>query len=482
MSRTKTAMIIMRDFPPVATSGVHRVVGLCRYLVERGWRVTVITAVPSKEAKLDEQLLSRVPKGARVVRAAQPNLSMIVSSLLKPRQWIKRRRATDSGKTEVDRSSAGNSQSRTYRPRRRLKRIVDWLSWWLLVPDGCTGWLLPAVRAGLREARRERPDVIFSSAPAFSAHIVGMVLSRLLRVPFVADFRDPWYGSAFRNNPYAAHRYANRVLERTVVRAARKITCAWDGIRRHLAMNHPAKAQDITTILNGFDPEAIDGAPAVRLDTQKRVFLHTGNFYGPRSPVPLLEAVQQYRDSEHKSNGVLFVLAGYPFFGKTPLESMVRDYGVQDMVQVLPQLPHHEAIGLMKGADAALLFGQSGKESLASVPGKAYEYIATEKPVLAIGAGTEACEVMKRGGCRTWTASADEPAQILAAVQEMVQFVDRKQNGDSPDPKARSQFTRQAMAARIESVLSEVVFNRTTRGNPSVSRRDAETLHEPPEV
>ena len=484
MSRTKSVMILVRDFPPVGTSGVYRVAGLCRYLVERGWRVTVITAEPSKNAKLDEQLLASVPKGARIVRTAEPNLSVVASNLFKPHRWFKRPCATDTKATrlekkDVDRSPTGTTQTRSNRPRRRLQRMIDWFSWWLLVPDGCIGWLYPAVRAGLKEGRRARPDVVISSAPVWTAHLVGMVLSRLLRVPFVADFRDPWYGSGFRKNPYRAHRYANRTLERMVVRRAQRITCAWDGIRRHLALNHPGKARDMVTILNGFDPEAIDQAPAVRLDTERRVFLHTGNFYGPRIPIPLMEAARQFGSSERRSHQVLFVLAGYPFYGKTPLEEIVREYGVQDLVRVLPQLPHHEALGLMKGADAALLFGQSGEESLASVPGKAYEYIAACKPVLAVGAGTEVCEVIEKGGCPIWTASADEPDQIVAAVQEMVQFIDSEQNVCASDPEARSQFTRQAMAARIESVLSDVIVNETNCATPPVSAREAETLNEP---
>ena len=94
MSSTKTAMIIMRVFPPGAVSGVHRVVGLCHCLVERGWRVTVIAAVPSKDAKFDEQLLEAVPPEARVVRAAEPDLSMIMARLLKPHKLFKRRKTS----------------------------------------------------------------------------------------------------------------------------------------------------------------------------------------------------------------------------------------------------------------------------------------------------------------------------------------------------------------------------------------------------
>ena len=456
MSKTPSAMIVTNHFPPVAAAGTHRVVGLCRYLAERGWHVTVITAAPSKESSLDEELLDSIPEAVRVVRTAAPDLPLIMAKIFKRR---KARSRTDkqTGSTTVQ----GTPPAGPSRIKRTVKRLVDWLSWWLHVPDGRTGWFIPAFWGGLREGMRRRPDVIFSSAPVWTGHIVATTLSHVLRVPSVADFRDPWCGSAFRNIPYRWHQYANRVLEKSVVGRARKITCAWNGIRRHLVESYPNRAADITTILNGFDPEFIDQVSPASLDATARVFLHTGSFYGPRSPVPLLEAVKLLRVNGRQScQNAKFAFVGLPTYNGRPLADIASEYGVDTDVHVLPRVPHREAIGLLKGANVALLFGQSGKESLASIPAKAYDYIGVGIPVLAIGAGEEVCNVMREGGCQVWKVPADDTAQIASTIREIVDTLDRGQFDQAESRKARGKFSRREMASRIESVLLETLVQR----------------------
>lgn len=120
-------------------------------------------------------------------------------------------------------------------------------------------------------------------------------------------------------------------------------------------------------------------------------------------------------------------------------------------------VPHTEMISLLKGADAALLFGQSGSGSLASVPGKAYDYIGVGKPVLAIGAGDEVCELLNKGGCSVWSTSADDPAQIAAAIKDMAKYLNGADPREAVFNSARSQFTRNRMALRLEGVLLQAI-------------------------
>jgi glycosyltransferase involved in cell wall biosynthesis len=283
--------------------------------------------------------------------------------------------------------------------------------------------------------------------------VAAALLARALRVPLVTDFRDPWCGSSFRRVPYAAHRRIDSLLERFVVKTSRKITCAWDGIRRQLVERYPQKAADISTVLNGFDRDFIEAASPVRLDSQRRVFLHTGSFYGPRSPLPLLLAAQQLQSQPTIAAGAAFALIGPESYRGRRLEELVRDYGVQDMFRIMPQVPHREAVSLLKGADVAMLFGQSGNESLASIPAKAFDYIGAGKPVLAIGAGEEVCRVMREGGCRVWEASAEKPAEIASTLIDIMGFLAHNGHALHHNANPSNQFTRSRMAADLADVL-----------------------------
>ncbi|MDY0170856.1 MAG: glycosyltransferase [Thermoguttaceae bacterium] len=454
MKWQRSALIITRSFPPDASVGVHRVLGLCRHLAESGrWRVTVITAAPPEGAAVDEGLLAAVPEKVRVVRTAAPDLPRLAARVVKGRKRAKP--SNDRGRPDAEpsetRAGAGPVLAL---PRRALRYAVDWTSWWLHVPDGKTGWLLPAVWAGWREARRERPDVIFTTAPVWTAHVAGAILSTMLRVRLVADFRDPWVGSAFRNVPYAPHRWLSAWLERRVVARAAHVTCAWDGIRRHLATRYPRYADKVTTILNGYDPDALEAAPARRPDLPGRVFVHAGGFYGPRSPLPLLEALRRLQAGGNGLAGkAAFLLAGPGEYKGRALADLAAEYGAANLVHGHPRVPHREALGLIKGADAAMLFGQSGSEALATIPAKAYEYIGLRKPVLAIGAGREVCNVMRRGGCPVWSAPADDPAALAAAIDHVLRYLAGAEPPPEPVPEKPEDLTRKRMAEEIEKVL-----------------------------
>lgn len=455
MSSAKSALVITNIFPPLPAVGVHRTVALCRRLVARGWRVAVVTARADKGASVDASLLERVPQQVRVLRTAAPNLLQFLSRLIKRRP----RSVEPAGPGDSDKPP---SASRVRRGR--LWQIVDWLSWWLLVPDNLIDWLVPAVWTGVREARRLRPDVIYSTAPAWTSHLVGGTLSLLLGVPWVADFRDPWCGNHWRHIPYAVHARLDEWLERLVMRRADRIICAWDGIRRHLAARYPQRAQDVQTILNGFDPEEIAPVPQVTIDRDKCVLLHAGTFYGPRSPVPLFEGLRraQAQDPESLSR-LLVVLLGLGTYDGRRLEDMVREYGIAGLVQTRPSVPRQEALTMLKGANVALVFGQSGSEALASVPAKVYECVATGKPVLAVGAGPEACGVLRQGGCRLWSVGENDPAGMAAVLAEIVADYDRGMLGDRLDDAQGLIFSRERMTEKIESVLESVVRLRTGR-------------------
>jgi glycosyltransferase involved in cell wall biosynthesis len=445
MNPNGSVMIVANIFPPVAEVGVYRTVALSRQLANAGWSVAVLTAAPRDDAFVDEAILSKVPASVRVIRAASPNLPLIAARIVKGKG-----RSSGGAAPVSEEPSAGGV------PRKRglAKTTVDWMSWWMHVPDTLTGWLIPAVRAGLREARRERPRVIYSTAPAWTSHLVGLMLSRLLRLPFVADFQDPWCGSFWRKIPYRSQRWIDEQLERMVVRRAFRITCCWDGIRRCLDTRYPKRSADICTILNGYWPDETEEVEPVRLDDRRCVLLHAGAFYGPRSPKPLLCALQQLRaESPVDAESLLIALVGRTEYAGRPIEEMVREHGVEDLVRIIPPVARREALALTKGASVALLFGQSGYEELASVPAKTFDYVGIGLPVLAIGGGDEVCGIIRDGGCRLWRVHEDDSQGILTALREISEAHRRQSLAPSRDDR-RLAFAWPAAAAKLADVLS----------------------------
>jgi len=444
----KSVWLVTHSFPPNAEVGGLRTLGLCRCLSNHEWRVNVLCAEP-KTARCDTSLLQKIPYGVNVIRTNWIDLPVSAARAI---NCLRSKQTQSESLTGVLVSSGQMRKSR----QSTLKLVIDWLSWWLHVPDGRSGWFIPALFTGMRRIFREPPQMIFSSAPSWTGHLVGYVLSLATGASLVLDFRDPWCGSAFRSIPYRAHRMATEFLERIVVQRAIHVTCAWDGIRRHLLQRYPELEERITTVLNGFDPSDLALLDRKNLSDGHCVFLHVGSFYGPRSPIPLLAALRLMANSgKSEIADTRFLFLGHPKYNEQPLQDIVDEFGLREQVLVLPTVPQREALAYLKGSHVAMLFGQSGCDELASIPAKTFEYIGLEKPVLAVGCGDEVCGILEAGGCPVWRVNSIQPEEIAQRIAEIV-LAFRQKRLQSAGIGA-DQYTRQKMAERIEKILMSVV-------------------------
>ncbi len=406
--------MVCDSFVPYNTPGTLRNVYLCRELARQGFEVVVIAPESDEGSAVDEELAQLVPQRVKVLRAPVHRPVHAVARLLGRDQ---RRRELTAG-TDADRHEVQSQKQPGQGSRSASVPLVppfprppgegengdgrglwDWLSWWLHTPDGKVGWLLPAVGRGLREARRRRPDVIFSSAPMFTSHLAAMWLRRLTGARWLADFRDPWTDNAWRAIPYAAHRRCDAMLERRVVAAADAISATSDSVREQLAAAFPDAAAKMATVLNGFAPAEIDAIEPRQFPRGQCVLVHTGTFYGPRSPRPLFEglAMLAARRAELAARLRVVLIGGLDYEGQN-LAEMADKYGAGAVVEVLPALPRREAISYAKGADAAIVFGQRGPQSVELLPAKTYEYVGAGRGVLGVATG---------GELRAWSAKAD---------------------------------------------------------------------------
>ena len=315
---TRNLLLLTYHFPPSSASGTFRMLGFARHLRRFGWRVQVIAPPEMPWDPVDPALSAQVPAETRVYRGALSE---------------NRRRACC-----------------VWRQARR---------------SGCRS---PGERR--RDVlRSDRPDLVLTSGPPHIIHLLGLWLKKTQRLPWVADFRDPWISGAARVTTVDA---LAAVLGKTGIQA-RGSSGGQCPERPAVVLRHlPAQAAKVIMLTNGFDPPAQRAPPPPFTGTIR--MLHAGEIYAGRDPLPLLDAIAELKDTP-PSPGLamrLEVMGAVHLAGTRDLATEAARRGLASVVQVRGQLPYQEALQEMAQSDLLVLLDGPGRKI--GVPAKLYEY------------------------------------------------------------------------------------------------------------
>jgi glycosyltransferase involved in cell wall biosynthesis len=409
VSRRRRALVVAYDFPPHAAIGTMRTLRLVQRLVEDDWEVRVLTSDPRtfrSGTPADNSLLARVPSSVTVLRAP------VVRGLDALKGLV--RRASQPGSTALPRTGASSVGERR---RGFSSRVSDFLDAALAIPDHESGWIVPAVAKGFRTGRSWRPDVLYSSAPPWTGQIVAHALADLLGCPWVADFRDPWARAPWREARREFVRRANGVLEQRVIRRADAVLFVTRGNLDEFSTHYGLPASGRFHIVpNGCDPSefsAISASPR----TDRFVLLHAGTLYGARNPLPLIHAIARAVDRGAIVRTAFCLRLVGPINLSVDLAAESRRLGLEGVVEIVPRVTRAESLREMVSASALLLV-QPG--TTVSVPGKAYEYLAAARPVLALAAEGETAELVRASGLGVSVRPEAGVEAIEAALLELM--------------------------------------------------------------
>jgi len=316
-------------------------------------------------------------------------------------------------------------------------------------------WLWPAARF-LRRQDLRRFDVILSCSQPHANHLLGMDLQRRTGLPWVAYFSDPW-----SDNPYAmfasenAARH-NRKLEDRVLASADRVLFTSDEMRKLVLARHPVLEERKTGVLpHAFVPEWYGPETQLAGNGKHVRMLHTGHFYGPRTPAPLFEALARLRARKDLAHEL--VLTSY---GTMPDEHIerARKLGLEQTLRLEATVPYLESLALMRAHDILLLVDAKLSHWSESVflPSKLVDYLGAGKPVVAITPreGASARVVRETGGT---VCDIEDPAGIdraLAAIVTAPAAVER------PCATAVQEYALSHVAGRFVGMLDDLIRER----------------------
>ncbi len=430
-------LFITHDFPPDAM-GVRRIVKFCKYLPDFKWEPLVLTVKTKQRYQLHDKSLDELrQRGVKIFRSGSADpyrVSHVLKKIL-PGGGTK--------KNSVPTQSTG-----------LVKKIATRARRWLFIPDDRNLWIPFAVIKGLGIIKRERPDVIVTSSYPSSTHLVGLILHKLKKIPWVTDFRDGWLqNTVFYDPPTPLHHSIQSWLEKTVADNAALIVSVSEPITQYF-YNITCLREKCITITNGFDEDDFDNVEPVSLQAGNTcVFLYTGTLFEPRTPRYLFDALKLLFDEKpHLRGKIRFVL--FSVLSQKDLD-YIKTAGLSDVVRIEPFTSYKKCVGYQKGADVLVLIIGPEEDTNIMMTQKVFEYLASERPILALTASGPCAALIKSLDAGRLVAP-DDVAGIKDAIAELfADWCKGKLHGVSR--MNIQQFSRRDIAERLAFALYKLL-------------------------
>ena len=368
----KRVLVITYYWPPSGGSGVQRWVKFAKYLPAEGWQPVIYTPENPEYTAIDHTLESEIPHSVEIVRRP----------ILEP-YGIYRKLMGKGASTDMKTLTAGASKGEVTEISSGRKTFKQRLSLWirgnLFVPDPRVGWVRPSVRF-LKEYLKEHPvDVIVTTGPPHSMHLIGQRLHKDLGIPWIPDFRDPWSRMYYlKHLPMTRCTWRRlRAMEQAVLDDCSTVLAVTPLVQEEFRAQ---TSTPVAMITNGYDGG--DFEQAVEPDGHFNI-VHTGLFAADGNPLTFWKVlgVKAWAEPDFKEALRLRLV------GKVDREvyEAIEEAGLKDNVVDLGYKDHLTAVREQLAATMLVLPLRNDPEYRPILPGKLFEYLASRRPVLGIG-------------------------------------------------------------------------------------------------
>lgn len=418
----KKVLMVAYHFPPLAgSSGIQRTLRFVQHLPKFGWQPIVLTAHPRAYERTSDDLLTDIPSTTVVRRAF----------------------ALDTA--------------------RHLQVAGRYLGW-TARPDRWISWQFDAVRQGLKLVKEHQPDLIWSTYPIATAHVIASKLHQKTGIPWVADFRDPMAQDGYPSDPLTRQSYLD--IEADAAAHASFCVFTTPGAAQTYRQRYPSAAGRMVVVENGYDeesfsslPMACASPPGAQTAERPHILLHSGIIYpSERDPSKLFEALSLLRAQGQLSTSDVCIRFRASVHDDL-LQTLAAQFGVLDFIELCPPISYRAALAEMLSVDALLVMQASNCN--AQIPAKLYEYLRAGKPILALTDPVgDTAGVLREAGMPSIAGldSAPDIAQALAT------FLQQLKTGTSlvADETYVKQASRVGRTQRVAQLFGDAIASSST--------------------
>lgn len=429
----KKVLIITYYWPPSGGAGVQRWLKFVKYLPQNGWMPIIYTPQNPEAPADDPTLLEEIPRDTVVLKR----------KIWEPFSIYKKM----TGKSADSKFNAGFLEEEG--GGGFMKKLSIWIRGNLFIPDAKRFWIRPSVTFLKKYLKNNPVDLIVSTGPPHSLHVIAEKVKRKTGLPWLADFRDPWTQIDFYDKLQLS-RFADakhKKLEKKVLNKADRIVVVGKTMAEEF---NAITAREISVITNGFDKDDIK---TDAVDYPERFsIVHVGSINADRNHLVFWEALKNCINKKEGFKKDLELV----FVGRNDVSvtEAIKTYGLENYVTFIPYIPHNEVFDLEKRAALLYLPINNTPNAKGILTGKFFEYLASERPILAIGpADGDLAKILKESGAGKISDFADREHLEQSIVGFYEAFKNKRlfANGKDLQKFERSELTKK-MVEQFESL------------------------------
>ena len=433
----KKILVISYYWPPSGGSGVQRWLYFCKYLSEFGYEPIVLT-VAEKKASYKNTDTNFVEKVA-AIKTYKTN----TFEPLKIYSWL----TTGSSLKGIPH---GNIQKHQ---KSFLQKIAAFVRGNFFIPDARIGWKKFALKKARQIIQSEKIDLIITTGPPHSAHLIGMQLKKEFNIKWLADFRDPWleiyYNKELPRLSWAIKK--DERLEKKVLENADNILTVGFKLKQLLQQKTPLLRNKFHHIYNGFDAELMNEIIVKKKDHFEVTFV--GLLTQKQSYQTILKALQLFV-AEHPKATIKLCLAG--IIDDQIITEFKNSLAIP--IDVKGYVSHKEALTLMKQAQLLWNSLPEMEESQILISGKQMEYIATGNPIITIGNSESECALLMETIQNTMMLEKEQHREAANFISLIYEQWNKNElylnNTDIESIKSKSRYeTARQLAAYLDTIV-----------------------------
>ena len=435
----KRVLIITYYWPPSGGAGVQRWLKMVKYLPQFGWKPVVFTAKDAEYPIIDESLQKDVPPEAEIIR--QPIWEPY--DLYKKVIGQKKEEKVYSGFLS-EKKKPGFAQ-----------RASVWIRGNLFIPDARCFWIGPSRKFLIDHLKKNPVDAIISTGPPHTTHMIALGVKRRLntlptgrQVPWIADFRDPWTQIDFYDQLHLTQwaDARHKKMEKDVLKNADEVvTVSWhwaDDLKK-------IGGREVTVITNGYDED--DYKTSRPVVDEKFSLTHVGSINADRNPKMLWVALGELcKMNEAFRNELLIRLVGK---NDVSVYDDIERNGLTANLERIDYLPHAQIAPVQQRSKVVLLPINDTPNVMGIIPGKIFEYLAAQRPILVIGKEDgDSARIVRESGAGV-ICGFEEKEKMKSEVMKMFSAGSDLQISSS----GSQQYSRKELAGRMGELLHQTI-------------------------